>query len=66
MKNKTNQMNTTIQIIRQYKELSISESSLDTLEQIGRLHLLSAWWAGQNSKITFDEWYESTFQTETK
>jgi hypothetical protein len=58
-------MKTTTQMLREYKT-SIHEGSLDTLEYIERTHLLLAFYAGQRNELTFDQWYEATFNTETK
>ena len=58
-------MKTITQMLRDYK-LPILESSIDTLEYIERNHLLLAYYAGQRSELTFDQWYEATFKTETK
>lgn len=52
-------------MLREYKT-SIHEGSLDTLEYIERTHLLLAFYAGQRNELTFDQWYEATFNTETK
>ena len=58
-------MKTTTQMLREYKA-PILEGSLDTLEYIERNHLLLAYYAGQRNELTFDQWYEATFNTETK
>ena len=52
-------------MLRDYK-LPILESSIDTLEYIERNHLLLAYYAGQRTELTFDQWYEAAFKTETK
>ena len=44
----------------------IHESSINVLQEIERNQLLLAYYAGQRSELTFDQWYESTFNTETK
>ena len=58
-------MKTITQMLRDYK-LPILESSIDTLEYIERNHLLLAYYAGQRNDLTFDQWYEAAFNTETK
>ena len=58
-------MKTITQMLRDYK-LPILESSIDTLEYIERNHLLLAYYAGQRNELTFDQWYEAAFNTETK
>ena len=61
-------MKTTTQMLRHYPATDgttkIHESSLDTLEYIERNQLLLAYYAGQRNELTFDQWYEASFQSE--
>ena len=42
----------------------IHESSINVLQEIERNQLLLAYYAGQRSELTFDQWYEAAFQNE--
>jgi len=44
----------------------IHESSINLLQEIERNQLLLAYYAGQRNELTFDQWYEAAFNTETK
>ena len=63
-------MKTPTQMLRQYPvtdgTTKIHESSINLLQEIERNQLLLAYYAGQRSELTFDQWYEATFKTETK
>jgi hypothetical protein len=44
----------------------IHQGSIDTLNYIERNHLWLAYHAGQRNELTFDQWYEASFNEETK
>ena len=61
-------MKTPTQMLRQYPvtdgTTKIHESSIILLQEIERNQLLLAYYAGQRSELTFDQWYEAAFQNE--
>ena len=63
-------MKTPTQMLRHYPvtdgTTKIHESSINLLQEIERNQLLLAYYAGQRSELTFDQWYEATFKTESK
>jgi hypothetical protein len=63
-------MKTPTQMLRHYPvtdgTTKIHESSINLLQEIERNQLLLAYYAGQRNELTFDQWYEAAFNTETK
>jgi hypothetical protein len=57
---------TTTQMLRKWRLTELSIPMLDLMEHTERTHLSMAFMAGQLNKLTFDEWYETKFDTETK
>ena len=61
-------MKTPTQMLRHYPvtdgTTKIHESSINLLQEIERNQLLLAYYAGQRSELTFDQWYEASFQSE--
>jgi hypothetical protein len=53
------------QLLRQLKSADISESILKDIETIEQVHLRFAYHEAL-IRVPFEEWYEATFQTETK
>jgi HEPN domain-containing protein len=53
------------QLLRQLKSADISESILKDIETIEQLHLRFAYHDAL-LRVPFEEWYEATFQIETK
>jgi hypothetical protein len=64
---KTNQMKyqTISQLLRELKSVDISESIIKDIETIEQVHLRFAYHDAL-IRVPFEEWYEATFQTETK
>ena len=61
-------MKTTTQMLRHYPvtdgTTKIQEISINLLQEIERNQRLLAYYAGQRSELTFDQWYEAAFQNE--
>jgi len=57
---------TTTQMLRKWRLSQLSMPMLDLMRHTERIHLSMAFRAGQSKAWTFDEWYEATFDTETK
>jgi len=53
------------QILRELKSVDISESILKDIETIEAIHLRYAY-LDSSVSVPFEQWYESTFKTETK
>ena len=64
---KTNQMKykTISQLLRELKSVEISESILKDIENIEKITLRMAYHDAL-IRVPFEEWYEATFQTQTK
>ena len=62
-------MKTTTQMLREYPATDgttkIHESSINVLQEIERTQLLLAYYAGQRNELTFDQWYEAAFNTQS-
>jgi hypothetical protein len=59
-------LKTTTQILRKWHLTELPTSYVDLMAETERIHLSMAFMAGQLNKLTFDEWYETKFDTETK
>jgi HEPN domain-containing protein len=53
------------QLLRELKSVDLSESIIKDIETIEQVHLRIAYHDAL-IRVPFEEWYESTFQTETK
>jgi HEPN domain-containing protein len=53
------------QLLRELKSVDISESIIKDIETIEQVHLRFAYHDAL-IRVPFEQWYESTFQTETK
>jgi HEPN domain-containing protein len=53
------------QLLRELKSVDISESIIKDIETIEQVHLRFAYHDAL-IRVPFEEWYESTFQIETK
>jgi HEPN domain-containing protein len=53
------------QLLRQLKSVDISESILKDIETIEQVHLRFAYHDAL-LRVPFEDWYEATFNTETK
>jgi hypothetical protein len=53
------------QLLRELKSVDISESIIKDIETIEQVHLRFAYHEAL-IRVPFEEWYEATFQTETK
>jgi hypothetical protein len=65
MKDTTDSLLTTTQIFRKMQGLPIEESTINSLANIEKTRLRLAYLTGKINEVTFDEWYESTFNTES-
>lgn len=63
-------MKTLTQMLRNYTATDgitkIYESSFSALQDLERIQLLLAYNAGQRNHLTFDQWYEASFNEETQ
>jgi HEPN domain-containing protein len=53
------------QLLRELKSVDLSESIIKDIETIEQVHLRFAYHDAL-IRVPFEEWYESTFQTQTK
>jgi HEPN domain-containing protein len=53
------------QLLRELKSVDISESIIKDIETIEQVHLRFAYHDAL-LRVPFEQWYEATFQTETK
>jgi HEPN domain-containing protein len=53
------------QLLRELKSVDISESIIKDIETIEQVHLRFAYHDAL-IRVPFDQWYEATFQTQTK
>jgi hypothetical protein len=60
-----NSLLTTTQIFRKLQGLPIEEATINSLANIEKTRLRLAYLTGRINEVTFDEWYESTFNIQS-
>lgn len=65
MKDTIDGLLTTTQIFRKMQGLPIEESTINSLANIEKTRLRLAYLTGKINEVSFDEWYEATFNTES-
>ena len=59
-------LNTITQMLRKWDLIKLTNFHIDIMQEIELRHLRMAFMGGQSDTMTFEEWYNQTFNTKEK